>query len=539
MKTYLAYIRVSTVKQGEHGSSLQEQKGSIEAYAVKHGLSISGWYEEMETAAKLGRTKFNRMLADLAKGKAVGVIIHKIDRSARNLKDWAQLGELIDQGLEVHFAHESLDLASRGGRLAADIQAVVAADYIRNLRQEVLKGFYGRLKQGYFPLPAPRGYLNQGKAKPKTIDPIVGPLVREAFELYATGQYSIYTLSREMSKRGLTGGGGKPLVRNAVARMLHNPFYMGVVRIERTGETFQGLHEPLVRAATFNRVQAIMAGRYYARPRKNDLLFRRLLKCAGCGYGLVGEVQKGHTYYRCHTRSCRGTSIRETSLLQDICAYFQLFRFSEKDMGDFRDLARGEQADRATEASARRAENRRLLALCEGRLARLTDAFLDGSLEKDLFESRKAGLFNERRTLRDAIEQPVEDTSAQSLLKKLELAHTAQTLLESQCVPEIRERLQMLTSNLTVLGKELTITPQFPFADILKWQFSHNGPPHGGTPRNGVTLCTVASGDDRTLWLDLTNATQAGISGSADELLRVLIQHLDGNQNESDAPNVV
>jgi hypothetical protein len=40
----------------------------------------------------------------------------------------------------VHFANDSLDLNTRGGRLSADIQAVVAADYIRNLREEAKKG---------------------------------------------------------------------------------------------------------------------------------------------------------------------------------------------------------------------------------------------------------------------------------------------------------------------------------------------------------------------------------------------------------------
>lgn len=74
------------------------------------------------------------MMQALKNGQAQGVIIHKIDRSARNLKDWAGLGELIDRGVQVHFAHEAIDLHSRGGRLLADIQAVVAADYIRNLR---------------------------------------------------------------------------------------------------------------------------------------------------------------------------------------------------------------------------------------------------------------------------------------------------------------------------------------------------------------------------------------------------------------------
>jgi len=83
----------------------------------------------METAAKQGRPVFNQALKLLRNGKAKGIILHKLDRGARNLRDWAAIGELSDQGVEIHFANESLDLQSRGGRLAADIQAVVAADY--------------------------------------------------------------------------------------------------------------------------------------------------------------------------------------------------------------------------------------------------------------------------------------------------------------------------------------------------------------------------------------------------------------------------
>jgi DNA invertase Pin-like site-specific DNA recombinase len=89
------------------------------------------------------------MLKLLRQRKAEGVVMHKIDRSARNLKDWADLVDLADRGIEVQFANEGLDLNSRGGRLSADIQAVVASDYIRNLREEAKKGIYGRLKQGF------------------------------------------------------------------------------------------------------------------------------------------------------------------------------------------------------------------------------------------------------------------------------------------------------------------------------------------------------------------------------------------------------
>src|SRR5689334_13693990 len=167
MQAFYGYIRVSTVRQGEHGVSLQEQKEAIERYAARKGLKIQDWFEEQQTAAKQGRPVFNRMLRLLRKGKASGVIIHKIDRSARNLKDWAELGELIDSGIAVHFTNESLDLNSTTGRLSADIQAVVAAHYIRNLREETLKGFYGRLKQGIYPMPALLGYLDAGPGKTK------------------------------------------------------------------------------------------------------------------------------------------------------------------------------------------------------------------------------------------------------------------------------------------------------------------------------------------------------------------------------------
>ncbi len=138
-------------RQGEQGVSLPQQKDAIERYAQKNQLSIKRWFEEQETAAKQGRPVFGTMVKLLRKQAAVGVIIHKIDRSARNLRDWADLGELIDRGMEVHFANESLDLSSRGGRLSADIQAVVASDFIRNLREETKKGIYGRLKAGLLP----------------------------------------------------------------------------------------------------------------------------------------------------------------------------------------------------------------------------------------------------------------------------------------------------------------------------------------------------------------------------------------------------
>jgi site-specific DNA recombinase len=125
MKTCLAYIRVSTAKQGIHSVSLPEQHDAIAAYATRNDIEITQWFEERVTAAKRGRPIFTQMLTALETGQAAGVVMHKIDRSARNLKDWADLGELIDRGVAVHFVTDNLDLASRGGRLSADIRSLL------------------------------------------------------------------------------------------------------------------------------------------------------------------------------------------------------------------------------------------------------------------------------------------------------------------------------------------------------------------------------------------------------------------------------
>src|SRR5205085_11541988 len=138
-----------------------------------------------------------------------------------------------DAGIEVHFANESLDLHSRGGRLSADIQAVVAADYIRNLREETMKGFYGRLRQGVYPRPAPLGYTDRGAGQPKAIDPIAGPLIRQAFELYGTGRYNLERLAKDIHGAGLRTKAGGAVSISVLSRILNNSFYTGLIRIAK------------------------------------------------------------------------------------------------------------------------------------------------------------------------------------------------------------------------------------------------------------------------------------------------------------------
>jgi site-specific DNA recombinase len=311
-KSFIAYIRVSTQKQFVHGVSLEEQRRAIVMYAAHHQLTISTWREEVTTAAKRGRPVFATVIKSLVAGEgSLGLIMHKIDRGARNLKDWSDIGEVIDLGITVRFAHDNIDLHSRGGRLTADIQAVIAADYIRNLREEVRKGISGRLAQGLYPFNAPLGYNNNGRGRAKTPDCSVAPFILYIFQRYATGTVSMALLADELEQRGLTRPAGKPFRASALSKILRNEFYAGTLLVK--GRRYEGIHQPLVSRETFDRVRAVLRERKPRQRSRHQHLYRGSLQCVSCERMLVGEKQKNFTYYRCH--QCRGVCVREDRVL--------------------------------------------------------------------------------------------------------------------------------------------------------------------------------------------------------------------------------
>jgi len=191
---------------------------------------------------------------------------------------------------------------------------VIAADYVRNLREEVRKGFYGRLKQGLYPLQAPTGYVDRGGGRVKALDPRLAPLVADAFRLYATGQYSIRDLQTLLYERGLRNRAGRMLSSTAMGNLLRNPFYKGTIRIRRTDQEYRGAHRPIVTTELFAAVQAVLKARstVHSRHLPRQFPYTRLVLCR-CGRHLVGEVQKGHTYYRCH-HGCPRVCLRQEAI---------------------------------------------------------------------------------------------------------------------------------------------------------------------------------------------------------------------------------
>jgi DNA invertase Pin-like site-specific DNA recombinase len=492
MKVFYGYVRVSTPKQGL-GVSLQEQRAAIEAFSARQGARISEWFVVRETAAHRGRPVFGRMLRLLRARRADGVVMHKIDRSARNLKDWADLGELIDSGTEMHFATESLDLGSRGGRLSADIQAVVAADYIRNLREETRKGFYGRLKQGLYPLRAPVGYLDRGRGQRKEIDPRLGPLVKRAFELYATGEFSLESLRRHMFGEGLVGHTGKMLSPNGMSGVLNNPFYTGVMRIRRENSCYQGLHEPLIPVELFDHVRQLLAGKTAQRTRTNAFLFRRLIRCAACGRVLTGELKKGRVYYRCHTRTCTEVCIREDGIWHAVSdAYHGATDFSDAELAEVEHEISLLQKVEADGVEDRKRTAQLHLAQIDQKLDKLTDVLIEGLIDRGAFERRKASLlFDQRRLALHAKEgDPAAEAIAREVADIFELTKALAEAAKAAPSPEGRDLVCKTVSNFWARGKNVVIELRSPFRELRQRCSLLDCDPHRGAIR---TFAPVAN----------------------------------------------
>jgi hypothetical protein len=296
----------------------------------------------------------------------------------------------------------------------------------------------------------------------------MGPLVRKAFELYGSARYCLETLGEELHRLGLRNHNGGRVTRNGLSTLLNNSFYIGLIQIQKTGETFIGIHEPIIGKALFDRVQAVLTGKINARGQRHAFQFRRMLSCNTCKYSLIGERQKGIIYYRCHDKLCPNTSIREDIVEKQVAQYFKCFRFSKQEEQYFKTKILNL---RTTWASRQEDETRNLnvkLGQLKDRLNRLTDAYLDQALDKAMFEQRKTSLLLEQKTVEENLANLIrtKNASPDRIEKFLELAGNAWLSHKKALPEERREMVNIFTSNRQVNGKKIDLKPSIPFQEI-------------------------------------------------------------------------
>lgn len=183
---------------------------------------------------------------------------------------------------------------------------------------------------------------------------------------------------------------------------------------------------------------------------------------------LIGERQKArYIYYRCHSASCGGTSLSESAIDEEFRHTIERIQFKPRDLSDLRDKVkelRGSQKD----GFEGRAQSVRLqLAQCGERIARLTDALIDGSIDKATFDARNAALLANKRGLQDRLGNIAAEPKVADVIEEyVELLSVAYISYMSGIPSEKREAVHLVLSNSSANGKELVTTPISPFKEL-------------------------------------------------------------------------
>jgi len=327
------YLRVSTKEQvekdlTEEGFSIAAQREAcVRRIRDEGGELVDEYVDKGESARTADRPQLRAILVRIGEESDVeAVVVHKVDRLARNMEDHVAIRALLRRrGVALVSVTENLDeIAS--GRLVEGIHALMAQFYSVNLAAEVRKGMGQKAKLGGYPHKAPLGYLNVrepigGRQVARiVIDPERAPLVKIAFDLYATGEWTIERLAEEMAHRGLRNRGPdghygtKALTVSGLAHLLAHQAYVGIV--EWDGIEYPASHEPIVERATFDKVQELLAARAMrsTRERRHHHYLKGLLVCGVCGRRLSIQHSKGiYTYFYCLGQKDRrnGTGCQE------------------------------------------------------------------------------------------------------------------------------------------------------------------------------------------------------------------------------------
>jgi len=326
--------RVSSKEQEDTGYSLDAQEKLLQEYADKNEFTVLKVYRISESASgKVVRKKFLEILEFISKTKINLILCEKIDRLTRNLKDAADVDDWVheDNGNEVHFVKENFILSQNTRaheNLVWDMKVAIARFYTNNLSEEVRKGQKEKIAQGWLPQKPPFGYETTGEAGHKIhiVDESCGSYIKQMFQLYATGNYSLLKLEDEMYKLGMRSRTGKKILQNKIHVFLNDPFYYGYMRWN--GEVYPAKHEPLVSKELFDKVQTILKrGNRSPVFTKHNPLFKSKIFCVGCSGMLSWEIQKGHWYGHCNnhlkSRYCpKKTYIKEKTVDEYINAVF-------------------------------------------------------------------------------------------------------------------------------------------------------------------------------------------------------------------------
>jgi len=309
------YRRVSSKRQ-ERGLSLEAQEQLLRSEAQRLGYLVVEDFKEVETASKVGRTEFNRMIDHCLGNDIQHIFVEKTDRLQRTKEDELFIEKLVkEHDLEFHLVKEGRKISKNGtstDELMTDITGLLARHEIRILKERISKAICLKLEKSHFPGNAPKGYKNISRTKvtEARIEPSNDfDKVKKFLLMFNSTKYTPMQMLRVAKDIGLRSKRGNEISKHGIDWMLKNKFYCGLFDWTIDGETKEYVNKtpgfkPMITKKQWKGNLAIFEnlGRRVSEDKGKDWKFKGLIFCGRCGRTVLGEEKqseyKGKKYDR-------------------------------------------------------------------------------------------------------------------------------------------------------------------------------------------------------------------------------------------------
>ena len=286
-----------------------------------------------DSAKDKNRPALKKLLLDAKFSKFEVVLVYKIDRLSRSLKDLIEIiSDLNENKIGFKSATEMIDTTTPEGRLIFH-QFGSFAQYERELIAQRTKfGMMKRLKLGLWNTLPPYGYkLIEGKLE---IDENESSIVKLIFDLYLNKNMGVKNISLELNNRHIKPRKSNQWRGNRIYKVLSNPIYTGIVKWG--GDEAIGIHKPIIDKSVFELVQnRLKHKKPDTRRFRSPNYLTGLVKCGLCNSAMTVTYpgnKDQFKYYVCNsrynTKTCSQDYIRVDILEKSIIS--EIKKFSKK-----------------------------------------------------------------------------------------------------------------------------------------------------------------------------------------------------------------
>lgn len=316
----VAYIRVSDESQVD-GYSLDAQRKEIERWCERHDYELIAVYADEGISAHTEnikeRPQLMKLLEDAKKGLFDSVVVHTLDRWARNVGVQRQALKLLGE-CNVGFASvtEDFDFSTPAGKLLLTTMGGVSEFFSDQLGVHVKKAQKQMTESGLPVAAIPFGYKRQPE---KGLPPIKvdqeAKVVIEIFERRADGQ-SNGEIATWVNSQNFHTRDGNFFTPHAIKDILNNQFYCGFVEYNK--KLYPGKHAAIITQELFQRIQARkQTNKRVSKVHGPKGLLQGIIVCSNCGHRLHSDL-KGQTIPMYRERHAHECPTNERSIIAEV-----------------------------------------------------------------------------------------------------------------------------------------------------------------------------------------------------------------------------